>query len=453
LRLFNHEISLRRDSKENHLKDKIIELAIDAGLDRTYVKAIIRHVVSEFSKNGLGSDYYGYHGLNHELEVTYFTLLALKYYLKRNEFSQKDVNALFLAALLQDYDPLKRFDKPEKEDVESFIRNDKKLAKLVEPFEIDLDIVIALIYRTINPFKENIADNSLKKINGLFTQAGITDNDSGTRTHYYELGWFLSICNRIAGYSLGNFEYSNELARLNAHAMGWHPSIINEKFVNYFTALKEEKSMLEPILQAIPENVRKNFHDNVAGFRQAWDNEVQIRAMLRQKKMNLVIQIERTDDVIDANLINSIMKMYKEIHAPISPNEVDFKKSLCAKETILITLRINEQDGTIVGFVKGGPLKEYKLRRGTNDENNGKNNTAYMDWIRIKPEYLGENNTGNLLRSGFINEARNRGYEFVSSYVHRDVIESRIDKGEAIEVVQKYDPDKLDYYRQDLSKI
>ena len=117
--------------------------------------------------------------------------------------------------------------------------------KLVEPFEIELDIVIALIYRTVNHFKENITENALKRMNGLFTQAGITNNDSSTRVHYHELGWFLSICNRIAGYSLGNFEYSKELARLNAHAMGWHPSIINEKFVNYFTALKEEKSMLK----------------------------------------------------------------------------------------------------------------------------------------------------------------------------------------------------------------
>jgi hypothetical protein len=226
LRLFNHEINLRRDNKDSFLKDKIIELAIDAGLDQTHVKAIIRHVVSEFSKNGLGSDYYGYHNINHELEVTYFTLLAIIGLQKRykNEFSQKDVNALFLAALLHDYDQLKGFDKPEKGDVESFIRNDKKLAMLVEPFKIDLDIVIALIYRTVNPLKENIADNALKKMNGLFIEAGIAENDINTRKHYEELGWFLSICNRIAGYSLGNFEYSKELTRLNAHAMGWHPS-------------------------------------------------------------------------------------------------------------------------------------------------------------------------------------------------------------------------------------
>ena len=290
-------------------------------------------------------------------------------------------------------------------------------------------------------------------MNGLFTQAGITNNDSSTRVHYHELGWFLSICNRIAGYSLGNFEYSKELARLNAHAMGWHPSVINEKFVNYFTALKEEKSMLKPVLQAIPENLRKNFHETLLISERHGKMKYKSELCCDQKKMNLVIQVERTGDFIDANLINSIIKMYKEIHTSISPNEVDFKESLCAKETILITLRINEQGGTIVGYVKGGPLEEYKLRRGTYDENSGKDNTAYMDWIRIKPEYLGENNAGNLLRSGFINEARNRGYEFVSSYVHRDVIGSRIDKGEVIEVVQKYDPDKLDYYRQDLSKI
>jgi len=62
--------------------------------------------------------------------------------------------------------------------------------------------------------------------------------------------------------------------------------------------------------------------------------------------MNLVIQVERTGDFIDANLINSIIKMYKEIHTSTSANEVDFKESLCTKETILITLRINEQEVT-----------------------------------------------------------------------------------------------------------
>ena len=49
-------------------------------------------------------------------------------------------------------------------------------------------------------------------------------------------------------------------------------------------------------------------------------------------------------------------------------------------------------------------------------------------------------------------EARNRGYSFVTGYVHRIVIMSRKNRGETIELVQKYDPDKLDYYRIDLER-
>jgi hypothetical protein len=50
-------------------------------------------------------------------------------------------------------------------------------------------------------------------------------------------------------------------------------------------------------------------------------------------------------------------------------------------------------------------------------------------------------------------EAKKRGYAFVTGYVHRNVIMKRRSKGEIIQIVQKYDPDKLDYYRIDLSKI
>ena len=41
----------------------------------------------------------------------------------------------------------------------------------------------------------------------------------------------------------------------------------------------------------------------------------------------------------------------------------------------------------------------------------------------------------------------------MTSYVHRHVILHRINEGEDIEIVQKYDPDKLDYYRIDLRKL
>jgi hypothetical protein len=106
----------------------------------------------------------------------------------------------------------------------------------------------------------------------------------------------------------------------------------------------------------------------------------------------------------------------------------------------------------IVGYVKGGQLENYQLRRGTRDENFGKRNTAYMEWISIKPGFWGETG-GHILRIEFLKEAKCRGYLYVSSYVHRNVIQHRIKRGENIEVVQRYDPDKLDYYRVDLASI
>jgi hypothetical protein len=58
---------------------------------------------------------------------------------------------------------------------------------------------------------------------------------------------------------------------------------------------------------------------------------------------------------------------------------------------------------------------------------------------------------GHLLRLRFLGEASRRGYRFVTGYAHRDVIMQRVKKGEKIDIVQRYDPDMLDYYRADLS--
>lgn len=442
-------------TRESILKEKIVELGKDLGLDKGHAKRVIRHAVSEFSKNGLGSDYYGYHNINHELEVTYFTLLAATGQGRTKDvLSQSDIKLLFVAALFHDYDPLKRFDKPHEDDVESFIRNDNKIRRLIQPFKIDLDIVIALIHRTAYPFEGRIAEYAQKRMDNLFSDAGIPESDIKTRNHYVELGWYLSMCDRLAGYCLGNFEYSQELARLNAHSMGWHPSVINEGSVKYFTDMKNEKSMLDRVLCAIPEEYKRNFYDNVAGFRRLWEGEVEIRAKLRRKELNLVTKTVTTGNDFDVNLITSIKEIRKEVHEPIpiSLNEKDFEKSLYLGTTILVTLRTNEQEETIVGYVKGGPVEKYKLRKGTYDENFGRGNTIYMEWIRIKPEYWGENG-GHILRTGFMKEARAHGYKYISSYVHRDVITRRINNGESIEMVQKYDPDKLDYYRADLSKL
>jgi hypothetical protein len=447
-------------AKEAILKDKIIQLGTMMGLQDRWIHRIIRHAVSEFSKKGLGSDYYGYHNIDHELEAAYFALVAANGHYKEKKFSQEDIKYLFIAALFHDYDPLKQFDKPHEDSVEWFLRNDNKIKGFIKAVGINIDIVVAIIHRTAYPFRGKIAEHAEKRMEELFTYAGISDDDTKTRKHYQDLGWFLSVSERIAGYALGGFERSMELARTNAHALGWHPSRINEESVKYFSILKEEKEMFEHVLYAVPDGYKKNFFDNVAAFKKAWLKEIEIRNSIRRGKINLTTVIEKIEgqDGLGSNTKESVLNIYRKLHVPIGiKSEKRFRKSLDRGDTILITLRVKDNDdednsGEIVGYVKGGRLENYQLRHGTHDENWGKKNTAYMEWISIKPGFWGETG-GHVLRIEFLKEAKHRGYSYITSYVHRNVVMQRINKGENIEIVQKYDPDKLDYYRVNVSTM
>jgi hypothetical protein len=451
------------------IKNKIIQLGTAMELQDKWLQRIIRHAVSEFSKKGLGSDYYGYHNIEHELEATYFTLLAANGYNKKNEgeeennkFSQKDIKYLFVAALFHDYDPLKQFDKPHEDAIEWFIRNDDKIKKFIDDVGINIDIVIAIIYRTSYPFKGKIAERAEKKIEELFTHAGINGSDTEIRQHYKILGWFLSVSERIAGYALGDLKHCMELARANAHALGWHPSRIHEESVKYFSILKEEKQMFERVLYSVPDDYKKNFFENIAAFKEAWMKEIDIRNSIRRNKIGLISMVEEIKvkedyrrESLDPHIQESVIDIYRELHLPIGIKDKErFAKSLTHKDTILITLRVKDDHTSrqIVGYVKGGPLENYQLRRGTHDKNFGERNTAYMEWISIKPGFWGETG-GHALRMEFLKEAKRRGYLYISSYVHRNVIQQRIKRGEYIEVVQRYDPDKLDYYRMDLDTL
>jgi hypothetical protein len=50
---------------------------------------------------------------------------------------------------------------------------------------------------------------------------------------------------------------------------------------------------------------------------------------------------------------------------------------------------------------------------------------------------------GHVLRLEFIKEAKRQAL-YVSSYVHRNVIQQRIKRGENIEIVQRYDPNNIE---------
>jgi hypothetical protein len=114
---------------------------------------VIQHAVSEFSEKGLGTDYYGYHNINHELEATYISLMAASRQITKHQgdnlLTKEDIKYLFTAALFHDYDPLKQSDKPYEDAVEWFIRSDPKIRKFIDDFGINLEIVIAIIYRTV----------------------------------------------------------------------------------------------------------------------------------------------------------------------------------------------------------------------------------------------------------------------------------------------------------------
>ena len=186
----------------------------------------------------------------------------------------------------------------------------------------------------------------------------------------------------------------------------------------------------------MPDEYKKNFFDNLQFFKESWEEEIKIRSSIRRNELSLISAVEKIGKNIDSSVGASILNIYRELPSPIPINEKKFIRSLSDSSTIVITLRVKDEDGKIVGYVKGGPLENYKLRSGTQDENWGKKNTAHMEWISIKPGYWGETG-GHLLRLHFLKEAKRRGYTFVTSYVHRNVIMSRINRGERIMIVQK----------------
>ena len=79
-------------------------------------------------------------------------------------FSNDDIKYLFVSSLFHDFDPTKKFDKPNEENVEWFLRSDSKIKKFIDIAGIDINVVIAIIYRTAYPFKGEIADIATKRI-------------------------------------------------------------------------------------------------------------------------------------------------------------------------------------------------------------------------------------------------------------------------------------------------
>ena len=59
------------------MRNEILSLMAQNGLEDDCYLEMLDYTIDLFESQGLGREYYGYHNINHELEVTYISLLSI----------------------------------------------------------------------------------------------------------------------------------------------------------------------------------------------------------------------------------------------------------------------------------------------------------------------------------------------------------------------------------------
>ena len=258
------------------LRNGIFDLLSSTNMASDVNVKLLDFTIELFKDNGLFSDYYGYHNINHELEVTYVTLLSGIHALSDNFLTLDELNYLYAAALLHDFDPKKAMDKPHEKNVIQFISKNKTIQQLLTNANLDHNLICALISRTVYPWKGDIIRTTERLIDNYFSKSKIK-NDKKQQDHFRVLGHFLSVADRIGGYSLGDFQKAMDMAKMNAHSSSWHPAFIVRRSVGFFEdMLNSEPDMCQRVLNGLPKNMRKNFLDNIVGFMKLRQDELQI---------------------------------------------------------------------------------------------------------------------------------------------------------------------------------
>ncbi len=426
------------------MRKDILNLMVLYKLHNDCYAEMLDYTIDLFESQGLGADYYGYHNINHELEVTYVSLLAAEQ--GKVQFSDEDMKYLFIAALFHDFDPEKNVDKPHEERVIKFISTDKKLRQLINTTNVDIEILKVLILRTTYPWSGELRKNAEAEIKQCFQNSDLTRNNQQYQHHILEIGEYLSVVDRISGYALGDFTKAMEMSKMNAHALAWRPSLIIRSAVAYFEELlNKEPEMTKAILRILPKKMRKNFFDTVLSFMKIRQQEITIQADNAYENLKLVPTIESMATRKDPNFIKTLYEIFLELPTPLQFEKENFEKSIKDPKTIINTLRLNDKNGEIVGFVKGGALEKYKLREEIRDENYGLENTIFLEPLALKMGYWGLKG-GSEMRHMFILQSYSMRYKYMTSFALRDVIKSRIEKEQA-EFVTQFDPERWDYYR------
>ena len=276
--------------------------------DDCYVE-MLDYTIDLFESQGLGTNYYGYHNINHELEVTYVSLLAVEQ--GKIQFTDEDIKYLYVAALFHDFDPEKSVDKPHEESVIKFISTDRKLRQLIDITNIDLEIIKVLILRTTYPWSGELRKNAEEQIKQCFQNSDLTRNNQEYQHHIMEIGQYLSVVDRISGYALGDFTKALEMAKMNAHALAWRPSLIMRSSVAYFEELlNKEPEMSKAILKILPKQMRKNFFDTVLSFMRIRQQEITIQADYAYENLKLIPTIEYMTTREDPNFIKTLHEIF-----------------------------------------------------------------------------------------------------------------------------------------------
>jgi hypothetical protein len=435
---------MQQFANTHSMRNEILSQMAQNGLEDDCYVEMLDYTIDLFESQGLGTEYYGYHNIYHELEVTYVTLLAINQ--EKIQLTEEDKKYLYVAALFHDFDPEKSVDKPHEKRVIKFISMDEKLQKLLISAEIDLEIIKVLILRTTYPWSGKIKEVAEEEVKQCFERSEITRKNLELQQHIMEMGEYLSLVDRISGYALGDFTQAMEKAKMNAHALAWRPSVIIRAAVAYFEEiLNKEMSMSKAILKALPKEMRKNFFDTVLSFMRIRQQEVSIQADYAYENLKLVPTIENQRKQGDQEFVQTLFDIFLELPKPLQFGKENFKESIEDPETIINTLRLNDCNGEIVGFSKGGPLEKYQLREEIRDENFGLKNTIFLEPLALKMGYWGLRG-GSEMRHMFILQAHSMKYKYLTSFALRDVIKARIDKEQA-EFVTLFDPERWDYYR------
>lgn len=439
-------ILMQKFDTTHSLRNEILSLIVESGLDEDCYIEMLDYTIELFETQGLGSEYYGYHNINHELEVTYVALLAANRNHVLEKFSKEDVKYLYASALFHDFDPQKSVDKPHEESVLKFISMDKKLRRLLDVAGLDLEIIKVLILRTTYPWVGQLKENAERQIQQCFKNSELTKNNEPFQEHILYLGWYLSVVDRVSGYTLGNFSKAMEMAKMNAHALAWRPSLIVRSSVAYFEELlNKETEMCKIILKSLPKPMRKNFFNTVLSFMNLRQQEITVQADYAYENLKLVPTIEQMETRKNPEFIKLLYSIFEELPTPLQFAKENFEESVKNPDIILNTLRLNDCKGEIVGFAKGGLLETYQLRPEVKDENYGYKNTVFLEPLALKMGYWGLQG-GSEMRHLFIMQAHALKFKYLTSFALRDVIRARIEKEKA-EFVTLFDPERWDYYR------